>query len=219
VALGLLFGLLALPYLAGATLFATKSPALGFVGKLLIGLWHFVLQLAVPLVLVRKASPLLWLLVAGVVVAATLAGGKLLRRYSGLGLTVAWVFFGALTLALPFLITAYGPRGSWLTRPLFAGSQWTGWWGLAPAFVAAVVGALMCCLWFGWYLGVCFAFNGHNNEVGGAARIEQFKQFVRFRLTKEGLTGYVIAVNDPEEKGADLTPHLVDVFHLRPKGA
>ena len=76
----------------------------------------------------------------------------------------------------------------------------------------------MCCYWFGWYLGVCFAFNGHNNEVGGAARIERFKQFIRFRLSEQGeLTGYVIAVNDPSDDGRDLRPHLVDVFRLWPR--
>lgn len=219
VVLGLCIGLILLPFRAGAELFATTNPVLGFAGKLLIGLWHFVLQLAVPLVLVRKGSVLLCLAVALIIALATWVGGALLRRYSRVGLAVAWVFFGALTLALPFVLGKNVPQDSWLTRLPFAESAWTGWWGLLPAFIAAVVGAVMCCFWFGWYLGVCFVFNGHNNEVGGAARIEQFKQFIRFRLTKEGLTGYVIAVNDPEERGGELTPHVVDVFHLRPKGA
>jgi hypothetical protein len=31
------------------------------------------------------------------------------------------------------------------------------------------------------------------------------------------LTGYVIAVNDPSDTGRELTPHVVDVFHLHPK--
>ena len=90
----------------------------------------------------------------------------------------------------------------------------------------------MSCLSFGWYLGVCSVLNGHNNEIGGAARIESFKQFIRFRLTEQGLTGYVIAIDDvsiigKEKKtddgktrqmdGADLKPRLVDVFHLRVK--
>jgi hypothetical protein len=77
----------------------------------------------------------------------------------------------------------------------------------------------MSCVWFGWYLGVCFAFNGHNNEVGGACRIEEFKQFIRFRLTENGLTGYVIAIDQPQRKGSDLKPKIVDVFHLRVKPA
>jgi len=75
---------------------------------------------------------------------------------------------------------------------------------------------------------VCFAFNGHNNEVGGAARIENFKQFIRFRLTSDSLTGYVIAVDDVsqintvDEKGrtrdgSDLQLKLIDVFQLKCK--
>src|SRR5205085_9921689 len=123
-------------------------------------------------------------------------------------------------LFVPTAPTAGGAASWWgaLVRPWFmtAGPPygWDGWPGIVPSVAAAVVGTVMCCYWFGWYLGVCFAFNGHNNEVGGAARIEHFKQFIRFRLTDEDLTGYVIAVNDPETDGGKLTPHLVDVFRL-----
>ena len=86
-----------------------------------------------------------------------------------------------------------------------------------------------CLLSFtGWYFAVCFVFNGHNNEVGGTARIEQFKEFIRFRLTPDGLTGYVIAVDDVSKigekddkgryfDGSDLKVKLIDVFHLAPK--
>jgi len=130
-----------------------------------------------------------------------------------------------LTLALPFLLPTW-PAGQpsdgslWhaLTYQWFAGAEWMGWKGLWASVVAGAVGAVMCCYWFGWYLGVCFVFKGHNNEVGGAARIERFKEFIRFRLDEGGLTGYVIAINDPEEDGRRLTPHVVDVFRLRPKG-
>jgi hypothetical protein len=59
------------------------------------------------------------------------------------------------------------------------------------------------------------------------AGIEEFKQFIRFRLTKEGLTCYVIAVDDVsmidkddgkgrKMDGSDLKPKLSDVFHLVP---
>jgi hypothetical protein len=63
--------------------------------------------------------------------------------------------------------------------------------------------------------------------VGGAARIEDFKQFIRFRVTDDSLTGYVIAVDDvsmigePVAKGSErrkdgryLRPFLIDVFQL-----
>ena len=208
-----------LPFNVGAELLFTKPKAVRVAGKVLLGLWHFLLQVAVPLLLVRKGSLLLWLLVASAVAVATWLGGLLLRKGSGAGLAAVWFLLGALTLALPFVLPRFVSGDWWLTRQWFAGPEATGWGGLWPTVVAAVVGALMCCVWFGWYLGVCFAFNGHNNEVGGAARIERFKQFIRFHLTEKGLTGYVIAVNDPAEHGSDLVPHLVDVFHLEPKAA
>ena len=92
--------------------------------------------------------------------------------------------------------------------------KWIGWWRLIPIFMGGVFGAFLSCVWLGWYLGVCLGFNGHNNESGGAARIEKFKQMVRFRLTKNSLTGYVIAVRDPQRCGRCLHPEIVDIFHL-----
>ncbi len=104
------------------------------------------------------------------------------------------------------------------------------------AILSGIIGAVMSCIWFGWYLAVCFLnFQGHNNEVGGAGRIENFKQFIRFRLTKDSLTGYVIAVDDvsrigkpddskikvdgkiPRKDGSYLEPKLIDVFRLTVK--
>lgn len=211
----------ALPFSAAVGLFA-KRGATGQVGKLLIGLWHYLLQIAVPFILIRKAS-LLTLVIAVVVIAVgTPVGERLLARFKGGALAAVWVVLGALTIVLPLWLVPSNPltgEGLWpaLVRPWFVPGAWTGWWGILPSVLAALVGAVMCCYWFGWYLGVCFAFNGHNNEVGGAARIERFKQFVRIHLTREGLTGYVIAVNDPSDTGRELTPHVVDVFHLRPK--
>ena len=94
------------------------------------------------------------------------------------------------------------------------------------SFLAAAVGALSSCVWFGWYLAVTFLlFNGHNNEVGGAVRIESFKQFIRFKLEKDKLTGYVIAVDDVSKVGAPdgngnlndgrcLSPKIIDVFSI-----
>jgi hypothetical protein len=234
VVLGLGVGLVwALPFKVGAELLSTKRKSVRVAGKILIGFFHYVLQLAVPFVLVRKASWLTLLVAAAVIAAGTPLGGWLLggkhrgwlARHNRMLLVLAWVVLGAAVLLVPLLCvhtpgSDAGGTVSPLVAPWFVTAgptyEWTGWWGLVLSAVAAVVGAVMCCYWFGWYLGVCFAYNGHNNEVGGAARIEQFKQFIRFRLTEDSLTGYVIAVNDPEEDGDKLIPHLVDVFRLEP---
>jgi len=82
-------------------------------------------------------------------------------------------------------------------------------------FFAGVAGAVLSCVLFGWYLAVALAFNGHNNEAGGAARIEGFKQFIRFRINRFGLTGFVIALDNPGTELADLHPKMIDVFHIR----
>src|ERR1043166_6045367 len=84
---------------------------------------------------------------------------------------------------------------SWRKQKLVAGqSAWSNWhcgWSRASTCSGRRRSSR--------YATVCFAFNGHNNEVGGAARIENFKQFIRFRLTRNDITGYVIAVDQVGE--------------------
>jgi hypothetical protein len=66
------------------------------------------------------------------------------------------------------------------------------------------------------YFSVSVAFNAHGNEAGGAARIAKFQQFIRFRVTKNGLTGFVIAIEKPELRGSKLEPRIVDEFTIAP---
>lgn len=73
----------------------------------------------------------------------------------------------------------------------------------------------MSCIWLGWYLAVSLEFNGHYSEAGGAARIEEYKEFMRIRLTKDGLTVYVIGVDKPLTEGKHLKPKIIDVFELK----
>lgn len=81
--------------------------------------------------------------------------------------------------------------------------------------VAVLLGALMSCVTLGWYFAVSLAFNGHNEQAGGAARIERFKEFMRIRLTASGLTAYVIGIDKPEMNGKNLRPRIIDVFDLK----
>jgi hypothetical protein len=211
-----------LPFKAAADLLYTKPGIVAFIGKLLIGLWHLALQLFVPYVLIHNGNYVVWIIAAVLLFVFIIPGQISLKNNWRMGLSLTWVVFGSLMLLLPALVKAVMGEHY---QPVFQNT--TGWLGLVPALIAGAVGAIICCLWTGWYFGVCFAFNGHNNEVGGAARIEQFKEFVRFRLTAKGLTGYVIAVDDVEQigttrngrvqDGSDLKPKIIDVFHLVPK--
>lgn len=214
-------GIMILPFKVAGDLLYTKPKLLRIPGKLLIGVVHLVLQLMVPYVLIKTGSYLAWVLAAVLLVVPIPLARALLKRNSGLGLSVLWAIYGALMLVLPWLTFRFSGQ----TAVFF---DWIGPSALVPALLAGLVGAVICCLWTGWYFAVSFAFNGHNNEVGGAARIENFKEFIRFRLTRDGLTGYVIAVDDVSQihteadkgrmrDGSDLRPRLIDVFHLKCK--
>lgn len=186
----------------------------GKLGFLLLGASHGLLQLAVPFLLVRKGH-LVWAMLATllVVVVFKFAGSWLAKKENGWLLALAWLALGAALLAVPFLLDA-------THEPVFFSEGINvpdgGWQRLALCLVAAAVGAVMSCVLFGWYLAVALAFNGHNNEAGGAARIEGFKQVVRVRLNRDGLTGYVIAFDEAVEdgRGGKFRPKIVDIFHL-----
>lgn len=184
----------------------------------LLGLSHGLLQLIVPFLLVRKGH-LLWasLAMAAVVVVFKYLGRWLAKKKSGWPLAAAWVLLGAALVAVPFVLNTD------LKPHLFGGgminSPTDGWWRLGLCLLAAAAGAILSCVLFGWYLAVALAFNGHNNEAGGAARFEGFKQFVRFRLTRERLTGYVVAFDAPSTDGRSLRPKIVDVFHVSDRPA
>ncbi|MFN2509858.1 MAG: hypothetical protein ABR568_00275 [Pyrinomonadaceae bacterium] len=207
---------------------------------LLIGFFHWLLQLGVALLLIKKGTWLTVFLALLVVVGFIKVGQYLMRknRRWRWKLLIAWLVFGGIMMGLPPLIyelmLPYAREG-WAkllffphifgeTPESFAAYEWWGgawwnslspWWMIVPIAIASVFGALLSCVWVGWYFAVCLGFNGHNNEAGGAARIESFKQFIRFRLRPNDLTGYVIAIDCPEEDGGKLEPKLIDIFQLK----
>lgn len=207
---------------------------LGKVGMALIGIFHGILQIAAAVFLIKKGTWLTVILSVVLVLFFWAFGRALMRRNLRGLLTAAWILFGVVMLALPpvvydFLIQSRDAMSPELyagflwphsVDPVLPFSQyewwieWKGWWQLIPIFIGGVFGAFLSCVWLGWYFGVCLGFHGHNNETGGAARIEKFKQLVRFRLKKDSLTGYVIAIRDPQRCGKCLHPQIVDIFHL-----
>lgn len=209
-------------------------------GMLVVGFFHWLLQLGVALMLIKKGNWLTVILALLVVLAFIRIGQYLMsnnRRWRW-KLLAAWIVFGGIMLGLPPLIyqilrpyanqtwvqVIFFPHVFGKTPPSFAAYEWWGgawwnglslWWILVPLVIASVFGALLSCVWVGWYFAVCLGFNGHNNEAGGASRIEHFKQFIRIRLRQHDLTGYVIAIDCPKEDGGKLEPKLIDIFHLK----
>lgn len=231
VVLGMLVGLVLLGYYKGGEMLVTTGAR---IRAAFAGLWHGLLQILVPILIVgwwRWWSLLIILIVS---VVAHLAGRRALAVRSPEMLSALWIVYGTVVLSVCVAaVYSTWPAYLWLeTSSAASSTSDSGWFALIGALIAGGVGALNSCVWFGWYLAVCFiVFRGHNNEVGGAARIEKFKQFIRFRLTENTLTGYVIAVDDVSMIGEDrsddkpdgnngsvLKPKLIDVFTLRVKG-
>jgi hypothetical protein len=215
VAIDLLFILGTLGMLLGLSFFAAFTGAAlysrwGKAGFFLLGFWHGTLQLLLPLVLVVTRPWWQGLAAALAAAALTFAAGELVSRTALRDRDARDRFrVGALLLIIWILL------GVGLAAFAFTGKETQSVDGLA-FFMAAILGLLFSCIWFSWYLAVSLCFDGHNNEAGGGARIVQFKQFIRFRLTEESLTGFVIGIDDPEEDGSQLKPRLIDVFEVRP---
>lgn len=81
--------------------------------------------------------------------------------------------------------------------------------------IVAYLGYRMSRVWFSWYLAVSLLFNGHNNEAGGAARIQGYKHILRIKVERDKLTVYVIGFDDAEIELDKLKPRLVDKFELK----
>jgi hypothetical protein len=165
-----------------------------------MGLYLGLLQLSIPLLLALDGS---WLR-AGVVVGWTLAITAATaawcssRKRSRL-IWLLWLFAGGFAL----LAAVWGH-----SRHEVSFTRLT---------VALVSGAFLTCVWFGWYLASVLAWGGHNNEAGGAAHLDRYRHFIRFKLQADKLTGYVIGITQPEPEGKNLVPELVDVFELVPR--
>jgi hypothetical protein len=205
VVLGILIGLPVFACKAGAHLYGLP----GRTGFFFLGLAHALLQLSVPVVLVVSRGPMFGLKAALATVVFTWSVGRLVpillrrplageRHLVGVLLLVLWLAWGGGLMVL-----------AWLKPE----RQEVGWLSF---LLALGLGAILSCTWLGWYLAVSLCFDGHNNEAGGGARIERFKQFIRFRLNQDGLTGYVIAIDEPKADGQKLKPRVIDVFEIRP---
>jgi hypothetical protein len=184
-------------------------PAPGRIGMLLLGLIHGVAQVLTPFVIARVALGVAWVVPLTLVVLglALAAGRKLLDRGAPWwSLLALWLGPWLVTIAVA-LVAADGVA----LAPASTAAR------LAVIAITAVVAIAIGCAHMGWYLAVAAALGAHGNEVGGAARIDHYRQFIRFRLTADGLTGFVIAIDRPSADPAALRPYVVDVFTIAPE--
>ncbi len=192
----LVVGLLALPLL-GALYAAGQRAWHVKLGFGLLGLWQGVLLLTLPLLLTVYGGPATIVVALLVLAGNALAATFLSKRSQPWLLLASWVALGLLAV----FVAGLHPQAAPPT--------------IARVFLAGLTGAFFTCAWFGWYLAVCLAFGGHNNEAGGAARIDRYRQFIRFRLTPSELTAYVIGVQRPAVDASQMRPVLIESFTLR----
>ncbi|HWO24423.1 MAG TPA: hypothetical protein VNO30_37015 [Kofleriaceae bacterium] len=126
------------------------------------------------------------------------------NRWLDLAITLLWLVRYA---AAMYLLAHFAASRA----PLFHGLS------VGSVITCGVLGVVMCAHELGWYFLVAMLWNGHNNEAGASARLEDFKQWIRFHIGEDGvLTGYVIGIDSPRDVFA-CKPRLVDVFQVRPK--
>jgi hypothetical protein len=200
-------GLVALAVILGGQLLNNT----GKIKFALIGIWHSFLQLTIPVCLVLYSS---WYNIMAISIAATaitlLAGYVFSRDF-----LVKDLSLNQQKKLANLLFASWGVIGISVLLAALAGNPVAiSNWRLVAAFL---LGLLFSCIWFGWYLAVSLAYNGHANEAGGGARSECYRHMIRFKLTANTLTGYVIGIDTPiTEISVDHPPkfRLVDVFTL-----
>jgi hypothetical protein len=173
------------------------------------GLIHLVMQiLAVPM-LIKVGAPIAYAVFAWSSLATLPFGYLALRSTSRSAAKVLalWFIFSAWLLVIPFVF-----HRTPLAEPTLSTKHW-----VTLIAMSVVLGFFHCCIQFAWYLAASHVFQGHNNEIGGACRIERFKQFIRFKVEADTITGYVIAFKEPKHHGRDLDAFVCDVFTLATK--
>ncbi len=199
-------GVVVLAWFGGAILLSGDAKK-RFIG---IGFWHAVMQFNVALLLAIFADWVGMLLIVSFIMFITVLTPKLplfkvpegqyslsLQEQKAKQLFMLWIVLGIAALLMALIPYWDVPKEiTWLRL-----------------FTAFILGSVLSCTWFGWYLAVSLGFNGHNNEAGGGSRTASYRHFIRFKLTEDQLTGYVIGVDNASiDFTQDRKVRLVDVF-------
>jgi hypothetical protein len=175
--------------------------AVSKLGFAVLGLAHAAILLVLPYLLITQGWPAAVVAIVAMMVVFPLPARAMYRRVPAVAVTVLWLVqgFGAIALLWwwPWVVPAMH-----------------GW---STLLLGLVAGGLVVPMQFGFYLLTCAAWNGHNNEAGISARLTSCKQWIRFHVTKDQLTGYVIGIDDPT--AADAQPRVIDRFVIAPAPA
>jgi hypothetical protein len=176
-----------------------------------LGTLHALMQILLPLIIVRVglSRPVSLVTPLAVYVGLAWLGQRLYQstnswaRHAGIA-----IWFGHAVIVIASIVVvadgnAIEPNGTYET--------------IGFLFVAGIVGAVIGCFEFGWYLAVASSFNGHNNEAGAAARVDSFRQFIRFRVQPHCITGYVVAIDELGTDVMSVKPRIVDIFTVAPQ--
>jgi hypothetical protein len=182
-------------YLQGAGRTVQKK-----LGYLALGAVFGQLQLWLPLAIAVYGSATSLLCSAGAAIAIAYATSVVHRKYhSGWVMLSMWLVAGSISMLLA------------LVSPVLRGVN-----GYS-ATLALLSGGTFACIWFGFYLAVALSFGAHNNEAGGAACADYYRHFVRIKLQRDRLTGYVIGFDEPSRTVVAVPGDGSTVDSLRPK--
>lgn len=186
-----------------------------------------------------------WLLLVGfALLGPFLLPGAEARRFAYLPWVVMGAWLALVNAGV--VVAAFQTRAEVRARPAERGLRWRRWAflaatvpvqagaillltvvdaGAAPtelAFAvglasAAVAGAVLSCLWLGWYFLVSLQWGWHTNEAGSVARIDDYVELVKIRLTADEAEVFAVAVGAREDAAGDYTPEprVIDHFRIR----
>jgi hypothetical protein len=89
--------------------------------------------------------------------------------------------------------------------------------GLAAALIC---GAIFSCLWLGWYFLVCLQWGWHGNEAGSVARVDDYAELLRIKLTEDDAEVWALGVEAREQRDGDYQAkaRVIDHFKVTAKG-
>ena len=137
-------------------------------------------------------------------------GAVILKQESKFWLTLTWVVYGLIILFSPKIFNYLFPDFQTLNAIITSRSpiyslQLTNWLSFIGLTISAIwvhitlaflvigfIGYRTSRVWFSWYFAVSLLFDGHNNEIGGLARIQDYKHILRVKVEPDKLTVFVI---------------------------